>query len=134
MQAVLLMETKVVLKPTIAWARGDTAVFQHSYCGTLVAVRTTNRDRRKPAEGLVGPCPWTGCAEPDFAWWAQPIEVGPYTEARVVQWCITHESFAVNFNDDGTGGTCWAWELAYGDSPPMPEGFGECEFMQGVVI
>lgn len=66
------------LRSTTAWERGETAVFQHSWCGALVVVDANNADPRKKARGLLARCPWTGCQRPFDEWWEQSLPVGPF--------------------------------------------------------
>jgi hypothetical protein len=72
------MTDHIRIEPTIAMLRGECAVFQHSWCGAMVIVNTRGATPRKPARGLMGACPYTGCEHPDHEWWEQKLPVGGY--------------------------------------------------------
>lgn len=74
------------LRSTPASDRGDTRVWQHAWCGTLVAVVGSPEwatggacKPRKP-----GPCPNVDCERPGQDWWEQRLPVGVFGKPEVV--------------------------------------------------
>lgn len=63
------------IRPTAGSGPGD-RVFQHAWCGTLVAIPPL--DEHKPLRP--GRCPNVNCKHPEQDWWEQTLPVGPFVK------------------------------------------------------
>lgn len=58
------------MKPTISWERGDSTVWQHSWCGAVIYIPRV--------DGKPGRCPTATCERPDDKWWPQDLPVSVF--------------------------------------------------------
>lgn len=80
-----------LMHPTISYARGDSTVWQHSWCGAVICIPSAQRD-------APGRCPAPHCDRPDDSWWKQDLPVSVFLREDgydgSLEWLEAHETRA----------------------------------------